>query len=340
MQTSRTEGSRVNSTFQHDHFAHCESGVMSLMLRHYGLAISEPMVFGLSAGLMFAYIPFIKLGGMPLIAYRSMPRGIIKGLQKNLGIKMKMRTFSKAEKGTEVLDLLLKQGKLVGAQTSVFWLPYFPPEMQFHFNGHNLLVYGKEENDYLISDPVFENPVRCAGEALQKARFVKGVMAPKGLLYYPEFVPEKIDFARVLPKVIRKNAKVMLKTPLPIAGVSGIRAVARKIAKLSRKNPRYASLFLGHIVRMQEEIGTGGAGFRFIYASFLQEAATILNSSTLHESSEKMTAVGDSWREFALMIAKAIRNKQGNTIDFTAISLKLQTVADEEAEVYKQLIQL
>ena len=330
----------TETTFQHDHFAHCESGVMSLMLRHQGLDISEPMAFGLAAGLMFAYIPFVKLGGLPLIAYRNMPRGIIKGLQKNIGIKMQMHTFSSPEKGTKMLNELLEQGKFVGVQTSVFWLPYFPPEMQFHFNGHNLIVYGRENDEYLISDPVFEQPVRCEISALQKARFVKGVMAPKGLLYYPKFVPQEIDFETILPKVIHKNAKVMLKTPVPIAGVSGIRALARKIRKLGKKDPRYAALFLGHIVRMQEEIGTGGAGFRFIYASFLQEAGTLLNNKDYSDSSQAMTAVGDEWREFALMIAKAIRNKQGKPVDFNSISDKLFSLADSEAEVYRTLMRL
>jgi hypothetical protein len=330
----------TDTHFTHDHFAHCESGVMSLMLRHNGLQLSEAMVFGLAGSLMFAYIPFVKLGGMPLIAYRSMPRSIIKGLQKNIGLKMKMQTFSKAETGTEALNKLLDDGKIVGAQSSVFWLPYFPPEMQFHFNGHNLIIYGKEQGEYLISDPVFEKPVRCEIKALQKARFVKGVMAPKGLLYYPEFVPDDIDFTHVLPKVIRKNAKVMLKTPLPIAGVRGIQALARKIVKLEKKDPRYARLFLGHIVRMQEEIGTGGAGFRFIYASFLQESGKLLDSPLLFECSYMMTAVGDQWREFAMLIAKSIRGKQKTGLNVKVISDKLLCVADAEKEVYKRLVRI
>ena len=36
---------------------------------------------------------------------------------------------------------------------------------------------------------------------------------------------------------------------------------------------------LGQVIRMLEEIGTGGAGFRFIYAAFLQESAGILGIS-------------------------------------------------------------
>ncbi|MBW6520347.1 MAG: BtrH N-terminal domain-containing protein [Desulfoarculaceae bacterium] len=311
---------------------------MSLMMRHHGLQLSEAMAFGLSGALMFAYLPFVKLGGMPLIAYRRMPRAIIKGLQKNLGIKMQMQTFSRPGQGTEALDGLLAQGKIVGAQTSVFWLPYFPEEMRFHFNAHNLIVYGKEGNEYLISDPVFEAPVRCATEDLQKARFVKGVMAPKGLLYYPVSVPETIDYATIIPKIIKKNARAMLKTPVPIAGIRGIRALARNIGRLGKKDLRYARLFLGHIVRMQEEIGTGGAGFRFIYASFLQEAGRLTNSPQLAEASEMMTAVGDQWREFALLLAKAIRGKNGQTMDFPALQAKLEDVAEAEAAVYRQLL--
>lgn len=325
-------------TFEHAHSAHCESGVMSLLLSHHGLPLSEAMVFGLSNALMFAYIPFVKLGGMPLIAYRRMPKAIIKGLQKNLGLEMKMQTFSDPQKGSQALDALVAQGRIVGAQSSVFWLPYFPPEMRFHFNAHNLIVYGKEGDEYLVSDPVFETPVRCQEKALEKARFVKGVMSPKGLLYYPIKVPETIPYEIVIPKVIKKTAKAMLKTPVPVAGLSGIRALAKNIGKLAKKDRRYAKLFLGHIIRMQEEIGTGGAGFRFIYASFLQEAGTLLESSQLKEASQMMTLVGDQWREFALLIVKAIRSKKSQPIDFAALKNKLESVAAAEAEVYRKLL--
>jgi len=325
--------------FEHVHAAHCESGVMSLMMRHHGLMLSEAMAFGLSGALSFAYLPFLKLGGMPLIAYRHMPKSIIKGLQKNLGVTMKMQTFSKPEQGTAALDALLEEGRIVGAQTSVYWLPYFPEDMRFHFNAHNLIVFGREGDTYLISDPVFEAPVRCERAALQKARFVKGVMAPKGLLYYPTHVPETVDYGRIIPKVVKKTAKMMLKTPVPIAGIRGIRALARSIRKLESKDRRYAKLFLGHIVRMQEEIGTGGAGFRFIYASFLQEASEILDSALLKKASTDMTAVGDLWREFALMVAVAIRSKKSETVDFAALAAKLESVADAEAAVYKSLIE-
>ena len=324
--------------FEHKHSAHCESGVMSSMLRHYGLNLSEPMVFGLASALTFAYLPFIKMGGMPLIAYRSMPKSIIKNIQKSLKVKMKLETFSSKEKGEARLDELLSQGKIVGAQSSVYWLPYFPEEMRFHFNAHNLLIFAKEGDTYKVSDPVFEFTQECDRASLSKARFVKGVMAPKGLLYYPIDVPKEIDLKPIVVKSIKKVAKSMLNTPVPIAGLKGIHYLAKSIRKLKSQDKRYVKLFLGHIVRMQEEIGTGGAGFRYLYASFLQESSTLFNGDEiLLETSDMFLKVGDEFREFALMIAKAVKSKEA--IDFEGIADKLDAIGIQEREVYKKLLE-
>ncbi len=325
------------NNFEHTHSAHCESGVMSSMLRHYGFNLSEAMVFGLSDALSFAYLPFIKIGGMPLVAYRSLPKSIIKKIQKNLHIKMKLETFSDKQKGLDKLDALLNEGKVVGVQTSVFWLPYFPPEMRFHFNAHNLVVIGKDGDEYKISDPVFDSIQLCDEASLTKARFTKGLMAPKGLIYYPTYIPKDINLKPILRKNFLRTAKTMLKTPVPISGLKGVKSLAKSIAKLKSKDRRYAKLYLGHIVRMQEEIGTGGAGFRYLYASFLQEAAEVFDGNkTLLEASRLMLEVGDEWREFALMIAKSIKSK--NAIDFKSISDKLLEIADHETVVYKKML--
>jgi hypothetical protein len=308
------------------------------MLREKGLNLSEPMVFGLSNALNFAYIPFVKIGGMPLVAYRSMPKAIIKNIRKNLNLEMKLETFSSKEKGEERLDALLDEKRIVGAQSSVYWLEYFPKEIRFHFNAHNLLIYGREEETYFISDPVFDKAVTCSKASLTKARFAKGVMAPKGLLYYIISAQKEIDLKPIVAKNIKKTAKRMLYTPVPIAGLRGVKYLAKSIRKLSSKEKKYAKLFLGHIVRMQEEIGTGGAGFRFMYASFLQEASLLFeNDAILKEASAMMLAVGDEWRELALMIAKALKSK--NPINFDGIADKLLAIGENEAKVYKKMLE-
>ncbi len=326
------------SEFIHTHHAHCESGVISSMLTYHGFEISEPMVFGLSNALNFAYIPFVKIGGMPLVAYRSLPKSIVKNIKKNLKIQMKMETFTSQKKGEDRLDELLKEGKIVGAQGSMYWLEYVPDELSFHFNAHNFLIYGKEKDNYLVSDPVFAEAVKCSKKSLTKSRFSKGAMAPKGLLYYPESIPKEIDLKPIIVKNVRKLSKNMLNPFVPIAGINGIKRLARAILKLNSRDKKYAKLFLGNIVRMQEEIGTGGAGFRFMYASFLQEASELFEGDkVLSEASKLMLEVGDEYREFALVIAKSIKSKKD--IDFKAISDTLLFIAKNETKIYKKLLE-
>ena len=295
------------------------------------------MVFGLASALTFVYIPLVKINGMPLISYRMPPKSIIKNVAKRLKVRLNIQKFRSPQAGQQALDQALAEEKLVGLQTSVFWLPYFPSEMRFHFNAHNLIVYGKEHNDYLISDPVFETVQRCAAEDLQRARFTKGVLAPKGLMYYFESQPDltKIDLPSIIHKAIRKNAKQML-APLSFVGVKGIRTVAKQIEKLANHpSDKYKRLYLGHIVRMQEEIGTGGAGFRYLYAYFLEQAADICQEPKYKQASEQMTEIGDMWRQFAGLCVKQCKKP---TIEgYHTVAEYLRDIANKEQQIWQTL---
>lgn len=327
------------SEFQHLHAAHCESGVMASLLTHHGLPTSEPMAFGLGAGLAFAVVPFVKLSGMPLVAYRMPPRSIVRGLERRLGLRMVYRRFRDEQAGMRALDEQLDRGQLVGLQTSVYWLPYFPEDMRFHFNAHNLIVYGRRGSDYLISDPVFEKAVTCDREGLRRARFARGALAARGLMYYPRFVPERIDLHKALRSALRANLRTMTGAPVPLIGIRGIRYLGRRIARLERRGDRRAlERLLVHVVRMQEEIGTGGAGFRFLYASFLQEAGERLEIAPLAEASARMTEAGDVWRRFALAATRM--SKRRSPMDVPALVELLHACADREASVWGLLRQL
>lgn len=327
--------------FTHRHAAHCESGSVANLLSHYGRPLSEPMAFGLGGGLSFAYLNFIRIQEMPLIAYRAPPRGIIKGVSASLGIPFQVERFRSPGAGTARLDALLDQGRVVGLQTSVFWLPYFPEDMRFHFNAHNLVVYGREGDDYLISDPVFEHPVRCPRADLERARFAKGMLEPKGLLYYPKTptqgAPALQNGMLVTPDNITRSIRRVTRTmlaPIPIVGTRGMRGLARRIARLDPKDAATSRL-IGHIVRMQEEIGTGGGGFRFLYAAFLQEAAESGSMPVLAEFSARLLDIGDEWRAFALAGARMVKGR--DAFDPPAIAALLSAQADREAVFFRDL---
>lgn len=323
----------ASSPFQHRHAAHCESGVVANLLSHHGLPISEPMTFGLAASLTFAYLPFIRIQEMPLVAYRKPPRAILNGASRALGVRFRIERFRSPQEGEARLDELLTQGRVVGLQASVYWLTYFPEDMRFHFNAHNLVAYGSDGDDYLVSDPVIEAPVRCARADLTRARFARGILAPRGLLYYPEFSAAREPSPAMIIRAIRQVARMMV-VPLPFVGAGGIRTMGRRIARLDPASPLSAPL-VGHIVRMQEEIGTGGAGFRFLYAAFLQEASEATQHHQLAEYSNRLMEIGDEWRGFALAAARMIKGR--DQFDPPALASLAQHLARREKSFFNDL---
>ena len=261
----------MQTNFIHHQSAHCENGVASNLLKFNGINISEPMIFGIGSGLFFFYLPFLKVNHAPAISYRPMPGAIFNKAAKRLGIKVKRIKFSSPKEAQRALELNLKNNIPTGLQVGVYNLTYFPDEYRFHFNAHNLVVYGKEGGNFLVSDPVMETVTTLTEKELEKVRFAKGAFAPRGQMYYPIQIPKDVDLKSAIIKGIKNTCRDML-APMPIIGVRGIKFVSKQIRKWPVKHgTKKANHYLAQMVRMQEEIGTGGGGFRFIYAAFLQE---------------------------------------------------------------------
>lgn len=323
--------------FEHHQTAHCENGVASNLLLNKGLHLSEPMIFGIGSGLFFVYLPFLKVNFAPGFSYRPMPGAIFTKAAKRLGIKIKRQKFSNPEDARKALEKNLENNIPTGLQVGVFNLTYFPEEYKFHFNAHNLVVYGKEDGRFLISDPVMDYVTSLSEAELEKVRYAKGALPPKGHMYFPTFIPEKVDLEKAIIKGIKDTCKNML-APVPIIGVKAMRWVARSIPKWAeKKGTKQANHYLGQLIRMQEEIGTGGGGFRFIYGAFLQEAADILKNEQLRELSKEITMIGDLWRDFAVDIARVYKNRNSKSNIYQELSKSMLHIADLEEAFYKKL---
>lgn len=325
--------------FEHVHAAHCESGAFAALLRHDGLRLSEAMVFGIGSGLFFLHLPFVRIYDLPLTSYRDMPNAIITRCSRRLGVRLKRVQFRDPGRGMHSLDRLLDEGRPVGMQTGVFWLPYFPRDMRFQFNGHHVIAFGREDGGYLLSDTVFEDVVRCSAEDLSRARFSKGPLAPRGLLYYIERRSPAPDIERAVRDGLRTTVSRMLNIPIPLMGVRGIRTLARRIAEWPRQlSPHEAKSHLANVIRMQEEIGTGGAGFRFMYSAFLDEAAEVLGREGLRECAAMLSDIGDLWREFAVLGAQVIgRRDGGDAASYARLGEMLADCAARESDVFRAI---
>lgn len=327
--------------FNHKQAAHCENGVTSNLLRHYQIKLSEPMVFGIGSGLFFSYMPFLKLNDLPVVSFRPWPGQIFNRITKRLGVKIERFKFKDQSESMEALDRNLQQGIPTGCLVGVYHLTYFPQAYRFHFNAHNIVVVGRENGEYLVSDPIMPNIERLSHHDLQRVRFAKGTYPPRGRMYYISETSSSYNLKEAIVKGIQQVCKDMLGIPIPLFGVKGIRYLGRQMRKWPKKlGEKRAALYMGQVVRMLEEIGTGGAGFRFIYAAFLQEAARELEQPWLNDMSKEMTVAGDRWREFGVIAGRIFKNRAGQEDSYIAASDILIDIADREEKIYRRLRQI
>lgn len=335
---TNTEITSGGKPFVHHHAAHCETGVTAALFRDKGLEISEPMVFGIGSGIFFGHLPFVKWVGLPISTYRTQPGAVFRKAAKRLGGKFVTQHFRNATKGMDEMLRVLRGGQIVGLTTNIYWLSYFPNRFRFQFNGHNIVVLREIENGFRVSDPVLDKPVDCLTDDLIRARFARGPLEPHGFMYYPVSINPNPDVRRACIKGMLDTCNMMLKIPLPIFGIRGIRYLAKRIIKFDRTQGfEEACRQLGMIVRMQEEVGTGGAGFRYMYAAFLQEAAGLFGSPELDELSQDMTAIGDTWREFAVTAARIIKKRGSKEETFAKAGGLMLICAGREEALFKSL---
>lgn len=327
--------------FSHKQSAHCESGTVSNLLRFHKMDFDEPMVFGIGSGLFFTYLPFIKLNGIPAATYRIWPGHVFKRFAKRIGITIESKKFSTPKAAMDELDKMLDKGQPVGMLTSVFYLDYLPAAYRFHFNAHNIIVYGKDNGRYLVSDPVMEYTTDISSEDLIRARFAKGMPEPSGRMYYPVKLPGEFDIAPAIWKGIKQTSNDMSQVPMPIIGTKGMRYLAKRMRRWpERIGDKRAVQWLGNLIRMQEEIGTGGAGFRFIYAAFLDQASTILKEEKLFDLSRQLTKSGDHLREFAYYAGRVCKNRTADIKTFAELGDMFEACAVEEQKIFSELYSL
>ena len=334
--------STIANGFHHLQAAHCENGVTTALLKHYGVhKLTEPLAFGIGSGLFYVQLPFMKVNGGPAISFRTMPGLIFKRTCTALGVPVTRKKFSSPQKAMAKLDLRLAAGKPTACQVGVFYLTYFPKEYRFHFNAHNIIVVDKQGDDYIISDPIMETLVTMSSYELQRVRFAKGAFAPRGQMYYPgddlsEATDEQIKGGIITG--IRRNCRDMLMIPGSFGGAKGIAYTGRHIKKWKEKlGDEKARTYLAQLVRMQEEIGTGGGGFRFIYGAFLQQAYKYLPIDALLNVSEQITATGDRWRNAAIQASGIYKGRLGSQADYNNMGDQLIEISTLEKKAFRDL---
>jgi hypothetical protein len=101
-----------------------------------------------------------------------------------------------------------------------------------------------------------------------------------------------------------------------------------------------AAYYLGQMLRMEEEFGTAGAGYRYIYGAFLKEAAEVMNKPVLKEISDEMGENANKWREFSYYGSRNCKRRSKPEESYDFLADLLMGIANREEKIFKKLIKI
>jgi len=269
---------------------HCWTTSLRNVLGYHGLDLSEEMLFGLGGGIGFVYW-YMKFMPAPFIGTRyGKGMDLLVTTCERIGAEATTMETSSAKKGYEDLKNELRQGEPALIFADMAYLPYLALPESAHFGAHSVVVFGVDEEEdtvYLVDRA--QKALTVTTEELKKARSSKfPSFAPKNKLLKIQY-PERIgDLEDGIRRGIRECCTGMLAPPIKNIGLAGLQKWADMVPKWPRQFKGLGLLgCLFNVFLYIEVSGTGGSGFRNMYAQFLNEARPILNKSALDDVADR-----------------------------------------------------
>ncbi|MFI0791775.1 BtrH N-terminal domain-containing protein [Micromonospora rubida] len=304
---------------------HCETTTLGALLRHEGIDLSEPMLFGLGEGLGFVYWD-AKSMDFPFLGGRTKPTTITRTVADRLGLTLRIQETASPRKAWQNVATVLAAGRPVGLQLDSYHLDYFTTKV--HFGAHFAAMYGYDDTHaYLIDTAQQGGTVATTLTSLERARDERGPMTARNLSYTIARPTGRPDLGDAIRAAIRNNAHAFLSPPIANLGHRGIDKAARQVPRwLDRSSDPSRDLPLA--ATLMERGGTGGALFRAMYRDFLAECATIVDDDSVRLGHRLYDEIAPLWTEVSQHITTA--GETGDPDHLTRASVVLTELADRE----------
>ncbi|TQS28570.1 BtrH N-terminal domain-containing protein [Microbispora sp. KK1-11] len=314
---------------------HCETTALGVLLRHEGLDLSEPMLFGLGSGLSFIYwdskgMPFPLLGG------RVKPFDLTRNLAARLGLTLTVEETASPRKAWENVAAPIDAGRPVGVQLDSYHLDYFRSKV--HFGGHVVAMYGYDEHDvYLVDTDQQGGAVRASRAGLAMARAERGPMAARNRSFTITLPARPLSWQDQIIPAIRDCAGAFLAAPIANLGHRGIEKAGKQVPGwlLRAGDPRQD---LPQAALLMEKGGTGGALFRVLYRDFLDECTRLIDDDDLRAGHRLYAEAAVLWAQVSALIAKAGESGDAGCLEQAgAILHDLSRVEKDAMQVLRRL---
>lgn len=207
---------------------HCETSTLGVLLRHEGLELSEPMMFGLAAGLSFIYWDRKEMP-MPFLGGRVRPFELTTNLCERLGLELSVRETSSRRTAWQDVTSQIDAGRPVGLQLDSYHLPYFA-KPRVHFGGHMVAMYGyDDERAYLVDTDQQGGAVTVDLESLAAARAERGPMTARNRSFTISVPTALPPLPQAAAAAIRDCAVAFLNPPIANLGHKGIAKAAKLV---------------------------------------------------------------------------------------------------------------
>ena len=284
---------------------HCETTATGSLLKHIGIELSEPMLFGIGEGLGYIFWN-MKIMDFPFIGGRIKTDLLTKNIARNLNLNLKVKETSSIKKAWQNVKNELDNNIPVGLKLDCYYLEYFTSKI--HFAGHYVAIYGYDDKyAYLVDTHQQGGLMKTSLKNLELARNEKGPMSSRNLSYTISKTEKDFELNKVIKTAIINNAKDYLNPPIKNIGYKGILKTSTEIKKWFANSKDIENDFKTTAMLM-EKGGTGGAIFRNIYSNFLKESYEILKIENLKKSHKEFIEIADMWFEVSSLF-----DKTGNT---------------------------
>lgn len=281
---------------------HCWTTSLKNVLDYHGLCLSEEMLFGLGGGIGFIYW-YMKFMPAPFIGTRyGKNMDVLVNTCRRIGAEASVEETTSAKKGYEVLKMQLRKGNPTLVFVDMAYMPYLALPEEAHFGAHSVVVYGvsEEQNTVFLSDRA-QMPFTVDIEDLITARSSKfSPFPPKNRLLKIQYPGRLGNLEKGIGESIRDCCSNMISPPIKNFGLAGMQKWAGLLSKWPQQFKGLSLVgCLFNVFLYIEVAGTGGSGFRTMYARFLNEAQDILHKPALSEVADMFRESAGLWSEIA-----------------------------------------
>lgn len=313
---------------------HCASTGIKNIVNYHGIPWSEAMCFGIGTGLGIWYLNISGNSPERLVHVRS--EDIEYQFFSRIGYPFSWRQYDSAAESEADLIKCLHEGKPVIVQTDIYHLSYF--NTQTHFPGHVITVWGYDQDRevFFISDTEREEIIEVSFTDMRQARFSNlGFFNSRGNLFAPHNLRKPDDLGSVISKAIVANSSRLLNEDTDFQGIKALKTWLKELPRWDDfKEWKWVARFTYQVI---EKRGTGGGGFRKMYADFLAESADLLPQITALGLNRLMREASVAWQALAIALKEA---SEKENYDGTEIYDMLNTVKKIESDYHQKALRL